>query len=119
MAIGRLAERFPSYSQLPEWLVSGVNITPTPLRCLGKIDDYLVTRQLGKQVALARTRWQQKLSLMQVCLQLNKHLTGVIRLAEYPVKFLSSKLYQPHVTSVIVAYFRGKVNDFLPIWGVS
>ena len=41
--------------------------------------------------------------LMQVCLQLNKHLTGVKRLAEYPVKILSSKLYQPHATSVILA----------------
>lgn len=31
-----------------------------------------------------------------MCLQLNKHLTGVKRLAEYLVKILSSKLCQPH-----------------------
>lgn len=112
MAKVRLAEKFPSTWQLPRVQVSCVSITPPPLRGLGENDDYLIIRQLvQKQLAWARTRQRRMLLQMQVCLQLNKHLTGVKRLAEYPVKFLSSKLYQPHVTSVIVAYFTQKVKD--------
>lgn len=42
-----------------------------------------------------------------------------MRLAEYPVKILSSKLNQPHATYVIIAYFDHKVNDFMWVTGVS
>ncbi len=50
-----------------------------------------------------------------MCLQLNKHLTDVKRLAEYLVKILSSKLMSAPRVSVIIAYFGQKVNDFMRV----
>ena len=57
---------------------------------------------------------QQCSQHLQVFLQLCKHLTGVKRLAKYPVKFLLSKLKSaPSIDINSIAKKGKKLKDFL------